>query len=126
MSNSAGALLESALQEMGSGKLALVLGCLLPVLRDEPQGRNGSELTHTLIVMGKGNLDKEEKRLGFGVVVLLQVGGDSLDLLRVGWWEGRLDQAAASGVGLGEKGTYALGCPGGAGRAYLCPSCRLF
>jgi hypothetical protein len=35
--------------------------------------------------MCEGNLDQEQEALGLGVVVLLEVGGDSLDLFSVGW-----------------------------------------
>lgn len=69
---------------MASSKLALVLGSLLPVLRYEPQRLDGSELAQTLLAMGECDLDEEEKRLGLGVVVFLEVSRNGLDLLRVG------------------------------------------
>ena len=84
MANSAGALLEGTIDKVLAGKLALVLCRLLPVLGDEAESLDGSQLANTGVAMGEGNLDEEQKRLGLRVVILLQVGGDSLDLLCVG------------------------------------------
>jgi hypothetical protein len=80
-----GALVEGAIEEMLAGLLALVLRGLLPVLGNKSESLNGGELTDTGIVVSERNLDQKQQRLGLGVVVLLQVGGDELDLLSVGW-----------------------------------------
>jgi len=84
MSDSARALLECSFKEMGADELSLVFGCGLPVLRHKPQGRDGGELANALVAMCQGDVDEEEKGLGLGVVVLLEVGSDGLDLLRIG------------------------------------------
>jgi hypothetical protein len=40
--------------------------------------------------MGEGDFDEGEQRLGLGVVVLLELGSDGLDLLRVGCEGGQI------------------------------------
>ena len=44
---------------------------------------DGGELTNTAIFVCDGNLDKEKESFGLGVVILLEIGGDGLDLLSV-------------------------------------------
>lgn len=69
---------------MLAGLLALVLRGLLPVLGDESESLDGGLLADTGLVVGEGDLDEQQQRLRLRVVVLLEVGGDGLDLLSVG------------------------------------------
>jgi hypothetical protein len=77
-------LLEGSLEQVVSSKLALIRGSIGPELGHEASGLNGGKLSDTTITVGEGNLDEREKGLRLGVVVLLEFGGDGLDLLRVG------------------------------------------
>lgn len=90
MADTSGGLLEDTLQKVVAGKLSLVLGGLLPELGDQTKGLDRGELSDTGISMCEGDLDEGEKRLGLGVEVLLELGGNGLDLLSVGWRDKRL------------------------------------
>lgn len=79
-----GRLLQSALQQVGADKRLLVLGSLLPELGHKAQGLDRGQLSHGIVCICKSDLDERQKRLGLRVVVLLEVGRDSLDLFRVG------------------------------------------
>ncbi|KAK1246368.1 LOW QUALITY PROTEIN: hypothetical protein MKX08_000170 [Trichoderma sp. CBMAI-0020] len=79
-----GRLLQSALQQVGADKRLLILGGLLPELGHQAQGLDRGQLSHSIVCVCKSDLDERQKRLGLGVVVLLEVGRDSLDLFRVG------------------------------------------
>lgn len=50
---------------------------------DESRSLDGGKLPHASIAVGEGDLDEEEEGLGLRVVVLLEVGGDGLDLLSI-------------------------------------------
>lgn len=54
------------------------------MLVGDSKGLDGGELSDGSIAVCQGDLDEEEKRLGLGVVVLLKISCDSLDLFRVG------------------------------------------
>lgn len=69
---------------LANGRL-LVGGDLLPVLGDEAGSLDGGLLTKVDILVGADDLDEEEEGLGLGVEVLLELGSDGLDSLRVGW-----------------------------------------
>ncbi|CAF3613877.1 unnamed protein product [Fusarium graminearum] len=90
VADTSGGLLEDTLQKVVAGKLSLVLGGLLPELGDQTKGLDRGELSDTGISMCEGDLDEGEKRLGLGVEVLLELGGNGLDLLSVGWRDERL------------------------------------
>ncbi|GKT59946.1 hypothetical protein ColTof4_00089 [Colletotrichum tofieldiae] len=77
-------VVQNALQNVLLGKLPLVGGQLRPVPGSQAQGLDGGQLTDRGVIVGDGDLDQEEKRLGLGVVVLLQLGRDGLDLLGIG------------------------------------------
>lgn len=62
----------------------LVGGNLLPVPGHEAGGLDGGLLAKVGIVVGADDLDQEEEGLGLGVEVLLELGSDGLDPLRVG------------------------------------------
>lgn len=79
-----GCLLQSTLEKMGADERLLVLGSGRPELGDEPQSLDGGQLSHSILCVCKSDLDQKKKRLGLGVVVLLEVGCDGLDLFRVG------------------------------------------
>jgi hypothetical protein len=100
VADSGGALLESSIEEVLASKLALVPGCVGPMPVDEAESLDRSELANAGIAVGQGDLDEEQKRLRLGVVVLLEVGGDGLDLLSVGW-EQLLAPASRRGRGGG-------------------------
>jgi hypothetical protein len=74
---------DGALQQVLAGNVLLGSRDLGPVLQDAT-ALDGRELPDAGIVMGDGDLDEEEKRLGVRVVVLLELGGDGLDLFGVG------------------------------------------
>jgi hypothetical protein len=42
-------------------------------------------MPHIDILVGRDNLDEEKERLGVGVIVLLELSGDRLEVLGVGW-----------------------------------------
>lgn len=88
MADTSGGLLEDTLKEVVASKLSLVLGGLLPVLGDQTESLDRGELSNTGISMCEGDLDEGEKRLGLVVEVLLELGGNGLDLLSVGWRKG--------------------------------------
>ncbi|KAK1246113.1 hypothetical protein MKX07_005182 [Trichoderma sp. CBMAI-0711] len=79
-----GRLLQGALEQVRAHKRLLVLGGGAPELGDEAQGLDGGQLANGTVSMCKGDLDERQKRLGLGVVVLLEIGCDGLDLFRVG------------------------------------------
>lgn len=85
MADTSGGLLEDTLEKVVTGELSLVLGGLLPELRDQTKGLDRGELSDTGISMCEGDLDEGEQRLGLCVEVLLELGGNGLDLLCVGW-----------------------------------------
>lgn len=78
-------LLQGTLEEMRPSELTLVLRGLLPVLGHQAQSLDGGELADTSIGVCKGDFDEEKQGLDLGVVVLLEIGGDGLDLLSVGF-----------------------------------------
>lgn len=84
VADTGGGLLEDTLEKVVAGKLSLVLGSLLPELRDQTKSLDRGELSYTGISMCEGDLDEGEKRLGLCVEVLLELGGNGLDLLSVG------------------------------------------
>jgi hypothetical protein len=90
VADTSGGLLEYTLQKVVAGKLSLVLGGLLPELGDQTESLDRGELSNASISMCEGDLDEGEKRLGLCVKVLLELGGNGLDLLSVGWREKRL------------------------------------
>lgn len=83
--------------------------------------------------MGEGDFDEGEQRLGLGVVVLLELGSDGLDLLRVGCEGGqisdvflfvqRVDSASTATklVRADARKTHGLGSPRATGQASPCP-----
>lgn len=73
----------------------LVGGDLFPVLGDEAGSLNGGLLAEVGILVGADDLDQEEEGLGLGVEVLLQLGRDGLDPLRVGWGPRELSVGAS-------------------------------
>lgn len=90
MADTSRGLLEDTLKKVVSGELSLVLGGLLPELGDQTESLDRGELSNTGVSMCEGDLDEGEQRLGLCVEVLLELGGNGLDLLRVGWREKRL------------------------------------
>jgi hypothetical protein len=78
-------LLQGTLEEMRPSELTLVLRGLLPVLGHQAQSLDGGELADTSIGVCEGDFDEEKQGLDLGVVVLLEIGGDGLDLLSVGF-----------------------------------------
>jgi len=85
MARSRRALLQSAFQQVRASQRLLVLSSLFPVLGSESKGLNGGKLSDCTVIVGKGNLDEQDERVRLGVVVLLKIGSDSLDLFRVGY-----------------------------------------
>lgn len=83
MAVDSGSLLQCAFDEMGANQLLLVLGSLVPVLASQAESLDRGELTDSGILICKRDFDEKQKGLGLGVVVLLEVGRDSLDLLSV-------------------------------------------
>ena len=84
VADTSGGLLEDTLEKVVAGKLSLVLGGLLPELGDQTESLDRGELSNASISMCEGDLDEGEKRLGLCVEVLLELGGNGLDLLSVG------------------------------------------
>lgn len=84
VADTSGGLLEDTLKKVVSGELSLVLGGLLPELGDQTKSLDRGELSNTGVSMCEGDLDKGEQRLGLCVEVLLELGGNGLDLLCVG------------------------------------------
>ncbi|GJC98865.1 hypothetical protein ColKHC_07691 [Colletotrichum higginsianum] len=78
-------VVQDAVQDVLLGQLSLVGGKLRPVSGGQAQSLDGGQLTDGGVIVGDGDLDQQEKGLGLGVVVLLQLGRDGLDLLGVGW-----------------------------------------
>ncbi|GKT44783.1 uncharacterized protein ColSpa_04964 [Colletotrichum spaethianum] len=102
-------IVQNALQNVLLGKLTLVSGQLGPVPGSQAQRLDRGQLTDRGVIVGDGDLDQEEKRIGLGVVVLLQLGRDSLDLLGIGWrGESRREPQSEKKRGRGNDGGWFL------------------
>jgi len=61
---------------------------------------DGGKLPDAGIIVGDGNLNQEKERLGLGIVVLLQLRRDRLNLFGVGWKSILLEPARCCRVGM--------------------------